>query len=101
VTTAGVAPYAAFKGGLEVLTRYMAKEFGERGIRANAVSPGAIRTELGGGLTPEFEAVLAGQTALGRVGEPDDVGAVIATLLSEDGRWINAQSIEVAGGYMI
>jgi NAD(P)-dependent dehydrogenase (short-subunit alcohol dehydrogenase family) len=101
VATAGVAPYAAFKGGLEVLTRYMAKEFGERGIRANAVSPGAIRTELGGGLTPEFEALLAGQTALARVGEPDDVGAVIATLLSDDGRWINAQSIEVAGGYMI
>ena len=101
VATAGVAPYAAFKGGLEVLTRYMAKELGERGIRANAVSPGAIRTELGGGLTPEFETMLAGQTALSRVGEPDDVGAVIATLLSEDGRWINAQSIEVAGGYMI
>ncbi|MFJ9534294.1 SDR family NAD(P)-dependent oxidoreductase [Herbaspirillum sp. NPDC101396] len=101
VATAGVAPYSAFKGGLEVLTRYMAKEFGERGIRANAVSPGAIRTELGGGLTPDFETMLAGQTALGRVGEPDEVGAVIATLLSEDGRWINAQSIEVAGGYMI
>jgi NAD(P)-dependent dehydrogenase (short-subunit alcohol dehydrogenase family) len=101
VATPGVAPYAAFKGGLEVLTRYMAKEFGERGIRANAVSPGAIRTELGGGLTPDFETMLAAQTALGRVGEPDEVGAVIATLLSEDGRWINAQSIEVAGGYMI
>jgi len=101
VATAGVAPYAAFKGGLEVLTRYMAKELGERGIRANSVSPGAIRTELGGGLTPEFETMLADQTALSRVGEPDDVGAVIATLLSEDGRWINAQSIEVAGGYMI
>ncbi|EGH13808.1 Short-chain dehydrogenase/reductase SDR [Pseudomonas amygdali pv. morsprunorum str. M302280] len=70
VATAGVAPYAAFKGGLEVLTRYMAKEFGERGIRAHAVSPGAIRAELGGGLNDEFEAMLAAQTALGRVGEP-------------------------------
>ena len=101
VATAGVAPYAAFKGGLEVLTRYMAKEFGERRIRANAVSPGAIRTELGGGLNDEFEALLAGQTALGRVGEPADVARVIAMLLSQEGAWINAQSIEVAGGYVI
>lgn len=101
VATAGVAPYAAFKGGLEVLTRYMAKEFGERRIRANAVSPGAIRTELGGGLNDEFEALLASQTALGRVGEPDDVGRVIANLLSDDSGWVNAQSIEVGGGYII
>jgi NAD(P)-dependent dehydrogenase (short-subunit alcohol dehydrogenase family) len=101
VATAGVAPYAAFKGGLEVLTRYMAKEFGERRIRVNAVSPGAIRTELGGGLNEEFETMLAGQTALGRVGEPEDVARVIAGLLTADGGWINAQSIEVAGGYII
>lgn len=101
VATAGVAPCAAFKGGLEVLTRYMAKEFGDRKIRVNAVSPGPIRTELGGGLTPAFEALLASQTALGRVGEPDDVGRVIATLLSEEGGWINGQSIEVAGGYLV
>lgn len=101
VATAGVAPYAALKGGLEVLTRYMAKEFGERRIRANAVSPGAIRTELGGGLNDEFEALLAGQTALGRVGEPEDVARVISMLLSREGAWINAQSIEVAGGYII
>ncbi|MFS2155810.1 SDR family NAD(P)-dependent oxidoreductase [Pseudomonas sp. Pseusp122] len=101
VATAGVAPYAAFKGALEVLTRYMAKEFGERRIRANAVSPGAIRTELGGGLNDEFEALLASQTALGRVGEPQDVARVVAMLLSEEGAWINAQTIEVAGGYII
>lgn len=101
VATAGVAPYAAFKGGLEVLTRYMAAEFGERRIRANAVSPGAIRTELGGGLNDEFEAMLAAQTALGRVGEPQDVARVIAMLLSEEAGWINAQTIEVAGGYNI
>jgi NAD(P)-dependent dehydrogenase (short-subunit alcohol dehydrogenase family) len=79
----------------------MAKEFGERRIRANSVSPGAIRTELGGGLNDEFEALLASQTALSRVGEPGDVGRVIATLLSAESAWINAQSIEVAGGYMI
>lgn len=101
VATAGVAPYAAFKGGLEVLTRYMAKEFGERRIRANAVAPGAIRTDLGGGLPDDFAALLAGQTALGRVGEPDDVGRVIASLLSDDNGWVNAQSIEVSGGYII
>lgn len=101
VATAGVAPYAAFKGGLEVLTRYMAKEFGERRIRANSIAPGPIRTELGGGLNDEFEALLANQTALGRVGEPDDVGCLIAGLLSDDHRWINAQNIEVSGGYVI
>jgi len=101
VATAGVAPYAAAKGGLEVLSRYMAKEFGARGIRVNAVSPGAIRTELGGGLNDEFEAMLSAQTALGRVGEPDDVARVIATLLSGDTAWVNAQTIEVGGGYMI
>lgn len=98
---AGVAPYASFKGGLDVLTRYMAKEFGERGIRANAVSLGAIRTELGGGIAPEFESLLAGQTALGRIGEPDDVARVIATLLGDDGAWINAQTIDVSGGYIV
>ncbi|ROM83030.1 3-oxoacyl-ACP reductase [Pseudomonas brassicacearum] len=101
VATAGVAPYAAFKGGLDVLTRYMAKEFGPRRIRANSVSPGAIRTELGGGLNEAFETLLASQTALGRVGEVQDVARVIAMLLSEEGGWINAQTIEVSGGYSI
>ena len=101
VATTGVAPYAAFKGGLEVLTRYMAKEFGARRIRANSIAPGAIRTELGGGLNAEFEAMLASQTALGRVGEPEEVGGVIAALLSEENLWINAQNIEVVGGYVI
>ncbi len=101
VATPGVAPYAAFKGGLEVLSRYMAKEFGARRIRVNAVSPGAIRTELGGGLNEQFEAMLSAQTALGRVGEPEDVAIAIATLLSDDSRWVNAQTVEVSGGYMV
>lgn len=101
VTTPGVAPYASFKGGLEVLTRYMAQEFGDRRISVNAVSPGPIRTELGGGLDDEFEASLSAQTALGRVGEPEDVAGAIASLLSDDNRWINAQSIEVAGGFVV
>jgi NAD(P)-dependent dehydrogenase (short-subunit alcohol dehydrogenase family) len=100
VATAGVAPYACFKAGLEVLTRYQAKEFGPRGIRADAIAPGPIRTELGGGLSAAFEAVLAGQTALGRVGEAAEVGSVVASLLSEHNRWIDAQTIEVGGGYM-
>ncbi|MDM0004712.1 SDR family oxidoreductase [Variovorax sp. J22G73] len=104
VATPGAAPYAAFKGGLEVLTRYMAKEFGPRGIRANSISPGAIRTDMTSGAfdqMPEFETLLAGQTALGRIGAPDDVGRVIAGLLSADSGWVNAQNIEVAGGYNI
>lgn len=101
VATAGVAPYASFKGGLEVLTRYMAKELGPRRIRSNAVSPGAIRTDLGGGLTDEFEALLASQTALGRVGEADEVGRVIASLLADDLGWVNVQSLEVGGGYCL
>lgn len=101
VATIGVAPYASFKGGLEVLTRYMAKEFGDRRIRANSIAPGPIRTELGGGLSDEFEAQLSSATALGRVGEPDEIGRVIATLLSDDNRWVNAQSIEVSGGFYI
>ncbi len=101
VATSGVAPYASFKGGLEVLTRYMAKELGERGIRANSIAPGAICTELGGGLNDEFEALLAAQTALGRVGEPEEIGSAVGSLLSGENRWINAQNIEITGGYII
>lgn len=104
VATPGAAPYAAFKGGLEVLTRYMAKEFGPRGIRANSISPGAIRTDMTSGAfdqMPEFVTLLAGQTALGRIGAPDDVGRVVASILSAESGWINAQNIEVAGGYNI
>lgn len=104
VATPGTAPYASFKGGLEVLTRCMAKEFGPRRIRANSVSPGAIRTDMTSEAldqSPEFVELLAGQTALGRIGAPDDVGRVVASLLSEDNAWVNAQNIEVAGGYNI
>lgn len=104
VATPGAAPYAAFKGGLEILTRYMAKEFGPRKIRANAISPGAIHTDMTSeafSQSPEFVSMLAAQTALGRIGEADDVGRVIASLLSEDNNWINAQTIEVGGGYNI
>ena len=98
----GYSAYASMKGGLIVLTRYMAKEFSKRGIRVNAVAPGSTRTRIGDDAFERFPEVipaLAAKTALGRVGEPDDIGMVIATLLSEESRWITAQNIEVAGGY--
>jgi len=97
----GYGIYAAAKGAVEVLTRYMAKEFGARGITVNTVAPGAIETDFGGGAvrdTPGLNQQIADMTALGRVGVPEDIGPMIATLLSPDNRWINAQRIEVSGG---
>lgn len=97
----GYAAYAAVKGAVEVLTRYMAKELGGRGIAVNTVAPGAIETDFGGGVVrdnPEINKVFADITALGRAGLPDDIGPMIASLLSEDNRWVNAQRIEVSGG---
>lgn len=98
----GYSAYASMKGGLIVLTRYMAKEFSARGIRVNAVAPGSTRTRISDDAFERFPEVipaLAAKTALGRVGEPDDIGTVIASLLSEESRWITAQNIEVSGGY--
>jgi len=103
-TLPGYAAYAAMKGGVEVMTRYMAKEFGARGIAVNTVAPGAIETDFGGGRVrddAELNAFIAGQTALGRVGVPDDIGAAIASLLREDNGWITAQRVEVSGGMFI
>jgi len=100
----GYAAYAAMKGGVEVLTRYMAKELGARGIAVNTVAPGAIETDFGGGVVrdnAELNADIARQTALGRVGMPDDIGGAVAALLTEGNRWINAQRIEVSGGIAI
>jgi NAD(P)-dependent dehydrogenase (short-subunit alcohol dehydrogenase family) len=97
----GYAAYAAAKGAVEVLTRYLAKELGSRGIAVNTVAPGAIETDFGGGAVrdnPEVNRMVAGTTALGRVGVPDDIGPAIARLLSEDNRWVNAQRIEISGG---
>jgi NAD(P)-dependent dehydrogenase (short-subunit alcohol dehydrogenase family) len=97
----GYSAYAAMKGAVEVLTRYLAKELGGRRIVVNSVAPGAIETDFGGGLVrdnADVNAQIAGQTALGRVGVPDDIGGVIASLLSEDNRWINGQRIEASGG---
>ncbi len=100
----GSAPYASMKGAVEVLTRYMAKELGPRGIAVNTVAPGAIETDFSGGLVrdnPEFNRRVADMTALGRAGVPEDIGPMIASLLSEANRWINAQRIEVSGGMVI
>ncbi|ARC87744.1 SDR family NAD(P)-dependent oxidoreductase [Rhodovulum sp. MB263] len=100
----GFAAYSAAKAAVEMLTVYMAREFGARGIAANTVAPGAIETDFGGGLVrdnPEVNAQFAGMTALGRVGLPDDIGPMIASLLRDDNRWVTAQRIEVSGGQTI
>lgn len=100
----GSSAYASMKGAIEVLTRYLAKELGSRGIAVNAVAPGAIATDFSGGMVrdnPEVNKFVASMTALGRVGEPDDIGPMIASLLSEDNRWINGQRIEVSGGMVL
>ncbi len=100
----GYAAYAAVKGAVEVLTRYLAKELGGRGIAVNTVAPGAIETDFGGGVVrdnADVNKLFADMTALGRVGQPDDIGPMIASLLSEDNKWINAQRIEVSGGQAI
>ncbi len=103
-TLPGYAAYASMKGAIEVLTRYMAKELGQRQIAVNVVAPGAIETDFGGGVVrdnPDINKFIASQTALGRVGVPDDIGGAIASLLSEDNKWVNAQKIEVSGGQFI
>jgi len=97
----GTSAYGAAKGAIEVLTRYLAKELGARGITANTVAPGAIETDFSGGMVrdnPEMNKQIAAMTALGRVGVPDDIGPMIAALLSDDNRWVNGQRIEVSGG---
>jgi NAD(P)-dependent dehydrogenase (short-subunit alcohol dehydrogenase family) len=98
----GYSAYATMKGGLVVLTRYLAKELSGRGIRVNSILPGATRTRIADDSFeryPEAVPLMAAKTALGRIGEPDDIGRAIAALLSEDGRWITAQDIEVSGGF--
>lgn len=91
--------YASVKGAIEVLTKYLAKELGPRGITANVVAPGAIATDFSGLRTnDDLKKLIGGMTALGRVGEPEDVAGAIASLLSDENRWVNAQRIEVSGG---
>ncbi|MFD9737664.1 SDR family NAD(P)-dependent oxidoreductase [Umezawaea sp. NPDC059074] len=101
VTGPGWSVYASLKGAMSVLTRYLAKELSPRGIRVNAVAPGATHTRFADNVVerhPEIVPELAKAFALGRIGEPDDIGMVIATLVSEEGRWITGQDIEVSGG---
>lgn len=100
----GYSAYASMKGAIEVLTRYLAKELGPRGIAVNTVAPGAIETDFGGGVVrdnADMNKMVAGLTALGRAGVPDDIGPMIASLLSEDNRWVNGQRIEVSGGIFL
>jgi NAD(P)-dependent dehydrogenase (short-subunit alcohol dehydrogenase family) len=100
----GSSAYGAAKGAVEVLTRYLAKELGPRRITANVVAPGAIQTDFSGGMVrdnPEVNKRVAEMTALGRAGVPDDIGPMIASLLSDENRWVNGQRIEVSGGMML
>lgn len=100
----GYGAYAAMKGGIEVLTRYLAKELGARGIAVNVIAPGAIETDFGGGAVRdnrELNAAIASQTALGRVGLPDDIGGAIAALLQPANGWMTGQRIEVSGGMFL
>ncbi|HEY9007831.1 MAG TPA: SDR family oxidoreductase [Ohtaekwangia sp.] len=102
--TPGYSAYASMKGAIEVFTRYLAKELGPRGIRANVVAPGAIETDFTKNAFeshPEVKGFIASQTALGRVGQVDDIGGVVAFLCTEDARWINAQRIEASGGMFL
>lgn len=103
-TTPGYSAYASMKGAVETLTKYLAKELGPRGIRTNVVAPGIIRTEFTAAVraaNPGLEAYMSGNTALGRIGEPDDIGPVVAFLCSDAARWVNAQRIEASGGYSL
>ncbi|MBF5043500.1 SDR family oxidoreductase [Aggregicoccus sp. 17bor-14] len=100
----GASAYAAMKGAIEVLTRYQAKELGARGIAVNVLAPGAIETDFGGGRVrdnAQMNQFVAANTALGRAGVPDDIGGVVASLLSPANRWVNAQRIEASGGMFL
>ncbi|QKG66419.1 SDR family oxidoreductase [Pseudomonas sp. B14-6] len=100
----GYGAYAAMKGAMEVLTRYQAKELGARGISVNTLAPGAIETDFGGGTVrdnSDVNSYIAGNTALGRVDQPDDIGAAIALLLAPGSQWINGQRVEASGGMFL
>ncbi|MEU7312942.1 SDR family oxidoreductase [Streptomyces sp. NPDC007083] len=101
---AETSAYAAAKGAVEVLTRYLAKELGPRGIAVNVLAPGATATDFGGGAVrdrQETRSALGAVTARGRVGEADDIGAAAAALLAEGTSWITGQRIEASGGMLL
>lgn len=98
----GYSAYGPMKAAVDSLSRYQALELGARKIRVNSIAPGAIETDFGGGVlrdVAEFNQLLASQTALGRVGLPDDIGSVVAFLCSDDSKWINGQRVEITGGF--
>lgn len=100
----GSSAYAAMKGAIEVFTRYLAKELGARGIRANTVAPGAVMTDFGGGHlrgNEQLKQYISSVTALGRPGVAEDIGGVVAFLCTEDARWVNGQRIEASGGMLL
>ena len=97
----GYSVYASMKGAIEVFTKYLAKELGPKGIRANVIAPGPVETDFNNGAiknSPQFKAMLGTMSPLGRVGAADDLGGVVAFLCTDDARWINGQRIEVSGG---
>jgi len=101
MTLPGYSAYASMKGGIEVLTRYLTKELGPRRITVNVIAPGAIETDFGGGRVrdnAELNKMIASQTALGRVGLPDDIGSAITAMVSDELDWMTAQRVEVSGG---
>ena len=103
-TAPGYAAYGSVKGAVNTLTQYMAKELGSRGITVNAVAPGPTATDFGGGHMKEDEkvhAMFASNTALGRMGRPDDIGGIVALLCSDGAGWVTAQRIEASGGINI
>ncbi len=103
-TLPGFSAYAAMKGAVEVLSRYLAKELGQRGIAVNVIAPGAIETDFGHAAVrdnPQMNQFIASQTALGRAGLPDDIGAAVASLLAGDMAWVNGQRIEASGGMFL
>jgi NAD(P)-dependent dehydrogenase (short-subunit alcohol dehydrogenase family) len=104
VTMAGYGLYAAAKAAIQTLTKFMAVELGARQIRVNTIAPGAIATDFGGGVVRDDEnvnAFVAGTIALGRVGEPDDIGSAVAAILSDDMGWANGTTFDISGGQAI
>jgi len=97
----GYSVYASMKGAIEVFTKYLAKELGAKGIGANIVAPGPIETDFNNAAirsNPQLKNILSGLSPLGRVGNANDIGSVVAFLCTDEARWINGQRIEVSGG---
>ena len=96
----GFSAYSATKGAVEVITRNFAKELGPRGIRVNAIAPGAIDTDMARDFlgTEESRDYVKGLQALKRIGQPDDIADAVLFLASDQSRWVDGRSIEVSGG---